>query len=53
MKTILNTLGLEEERVWIRWISAAEGVKFARTISEFTSAIKKLGPNPIKNNWSV
>lgn len=53
LKTILNTLGLEEERVWIRWISAAEGVKFARTISEFTSAIKKLGPNPIKNNWSV
>lgn len=53
LKTILTTLGLEEERVWIRWISAAEGVKFARTISEFTSAIKKLGPNPIKNNWSV
>ncbi len=53
LKTILNTLGLEEERICIKWISAAEGVKFARTINEFTSAIRKLGPNPIKNNWSV
>ena len=53
LKTILTTLGLEDDRVWIRWISAAEGVKFARTMTEFTNAIKKLGPNPIKNNWSV
>ena len=53
LKTILTTLGLEDDRVWIRWISAAEGTKFARTMNEFTSAIKKLGPNPIKNNWSI
>ena len=53
LKTVLTTLGLEDDMVWIRWISAAEGAKFARTMNEFTRAIKKLGPNPIKNNWSI
>jgi len=53
LKTILATLGLEEERVWVRWISAAEGVKFSRTMNELTRAIKKLGPNPMKRDWSI
>ncbi len=53
LKTILSTLGLEDDRVWIRWISAAEGVKFARTMNEVTQTIKKLGPNPMKSDWSI
>ncbi|MBA7629873.1 hypothetical protein ES703_37380 [subsurface metagenome] len=53
LKTILATLGLEDDRVWIRWISAAEGAKFARTMNEVTQTIKKLGPNPIKSDWSI
>ncbi len=53
LKTILATLGLEDDRVWIRWISAAEGPKFARTMNEITQAIKKMGPNPMKSDWSI
>jgi len=53
LKTILKTLGLEDERVWIRWISAAEGPKFARTMNEVTQTIKKLGPNPMKTDWFI
>ena len=53
LKATLSTLGIEQERVWIRWISAAEGPKFARTMNEFTEAIKKLGPNPIGKDWSI
>ena len=53
LKTILSTLGLEEDRVWIRWISAAEGPKFAKTMNEITQAIKKMGPNPMKNDWTI
>ena len=53
LKTILSTLGLEDDRVWVKWISAAEGAKFARTMNEVTQAIKKLGPNPIKKDWSI
>ena len=53
LKTMLATLGLEDERVWVRWISAAEGAKFARTMNEITQKTKKLGPNPMKSDWSI
>ena len=53
LKTMLATLGLEDERVWVRWISAAEGAKFARTMNEVTQETKKLGPNPMKGDWSI
>ena len=53
LKTILKTLGLDDDRVWVRWISASEGAKFARTMREFTEAMRKKGPNPLKNRWSI
>ena len=53
LKTILSTLGLEEDRVWIKWISAAEGPKFAKTMNEITQAMKKMGPNPMKSDWTI
>lgn len=53
LQNILETLGIEKERVWIRWISASEGQKFADTMREMTDAIKKLGPNPISEKWNI
>ena len=53
LKNILETLGLEEERVWIRWVSASEGQKFADTVTEMVDTIKKLGPNPIPTRWDI
>jgi len=53
LKSILKTLGLGDDRVWIRWISASEGRQYADTISEMTSHLKKLGPNPVKKFWSL
>jgi len=53
LKSILKTLGLDDDRVWIRWISASEGRRYADTISEMTSHLKKLGPNPVKKYWSL
>jgi coenzyme F420-reducing hydrogenase delta subunit len=49
----LDTLGLENDRVWLRWIGADEGKKFADTISEMTDELKKMGPNPMAKNWSL
>lgn len=49
LKEILKAVGFEEERIYLRWISASEGQKFANTISEITEEIKKLGPNPFRN----
>jgi F420-non-reducing hydrogenase iron-sulfur subunit len=53
LKTILDTLGLDKDRVWLRWISASEGAKFAETMKEITSEMKKKGPNPLKEQWPV
>ena len=53
LENILGTLGLEKERVWLRWISASEGQKFADTMKEMTEAVRKLGPNPITKHWNL
>ncbi len=53
LKTVLSTLGLEDDRVEIKWISAAEGAKFARTMNEVTDSARKLGPNPMGKDWSI
>ena len=53
LKSILDTLGLENERVWLRWIGADEGQKFADTVAEMTEEMKKLGPNPMAADWSL
>lgn len=53
LKSILKTLGLDDERVWIRWVSASEGKRYADTISEMTSHLRKIGPNPVTKYWSL
>ncbi len=53
LKTILNTLDLEDKRIWLRWISAAEGRKYANTMIEITGKLKAMGHNPIKDYWSI
>ncbi len=49
LKKILKELGLEDDRVWLRWISASEGGRFMTTIKEITAEIKKKGPNPLRS----
>jgi F420-non-reducing hydrogenase iron-sulfur subunit len=44
MKKMLEQLGLEPGRVRLEWVSAAEGDKFARVVTEFTEEIRALGP---------
>jgi len=48
LKKMLKQLGMNEKRLRLEWISAAEGEKFARVITEFTQELKELGPNPLK-----
>lgn len=43
-KMLLHQFGIEPERLRLEWISAAEGVRFAQVVAEFTEQIKKLGP---------
>ena len=48
LKTIFASLGLEEARIRLSWISASEGPRYADVVKEFTETIRELGPNPIK-----
>ncbi|MDD2777362.1 MAG: hydrogenase iron-sulfur subunit [Methanocellales archaeon] len=46
-KELMKTLGLEEQRLRLEWISASEGEKFASVIKEFVEDLKSVGPNPL------
>lgn len=48
VKTCLEGLGWEPERVEMITMSAGMGERFAQTALEFTENIKKLGPSPAK-----
>jgi F420-non-reducing hydrogenase iron-sulfur subunit len=45
LKNLLSTMGFEKSRFEVKWVSAAEGAKFAEVIREFVEEIKALGPS--------
>ena len=40
----LDYLGIEPERFDVQWVSASEGRRFSRVVSEFTEKVSQLGP---------
>jgi hypothetical protein len=50
MKKLIKDAGLEPERLRLEWISASEGEKFSKVVTEFTGQIKKLGPSGVKKD---
>lgn len=53
LKKLMEQLGVDEKRLKLEWISAAEGEKFAKIITEFTKELKDIGPNPMKQEVTV
>jgi F420-non-reducing hydrogenase iron-sulfur subunit len=53
LKSILGELGLDEDRVWLRWISASEGGLFAETIREMVANLKEKGPSTLARSWAL
>ena len=47
-KKILKDVGLDDKRVRLDWVSAAEGEKFQQVITDFVNEVKALGPNPLR-----
>ena len=41
---LLEFLGIEEQRLRLEWVSAAEGKRFSQLINEFTQEVAQLGP---------
>jgi len=44
LKRILREFGVDERRLRLEWVSAAEGEKFAKVSTEFTEEVRALGP---------
>ena len=51
LKTIFQEMGVDPDRIWLRWISASEGQRFAETIHEMVDSLKQKGPNPLGSLW--
>lgn len=53
LKRLLKDLGIEEQRVRLEWISAAEGEKVQRVVNEMVSQLRKLGPLGVPERFSM
>jgi F420-non-reducing hydrogenase iron-sulfur subunit len=51
LKELLKFTGFQAERLYLDWISAAEGVRFAELVRAFTQKIKALGPSHLKTSY--
>ena len=48
VRKVADILGIEDERVRLKWIATSEGPIFAQTIEDMVRDLKKLGPSPFK-----
>ncbi|NLI62886.1 MAG: hydrogenase iron-sulfur subunit [Methanosarcinaceae archaeon] len=48
IKSMLDEMGIEDERLQLQWISASEGQQYAAFVNEMTEKIRKLGPSPFR-----
>ena len=53
LRRLLHTLGVEDERLRLEWISAAEGGVFAETIKELVGQLRELGPSPFRKETAA
>jgi F420-non-reducing hydrogenase iron-sulfur subunit len=53
LKSMLRVLGIDEDRVQLRWISASDGVLFREIITEMVDNLKAKGPNRMKDPWKI
>ena len=44
MHRLLEYVGIEEQRLLVEWVSAAEGNRFAEMATEFAAQVRELGP---------
>jgi len=47
VKRLLGKCGLELGRLRLEWVSASEGERFAKLMTEFTKQVTELGPSPV------
>ena len=45
LHSLMTFVGLEPERLRLDWVSASEGDRFAKIMTEFTESVRALGPS--------
>jgi F420-non-reducing hydrogenase iron-sulfur subunit len=53
MKQLLEFSGIESDRLLLKWVSSAEGPRFAQVVTEFVEKIRSLGPSPLRQSNSL
>src|SRR5512136_317893 len=53
MKKLLEDAGIDPTRLRLEWVSASEGEKFSKVVTEFTEQVRKLGPSKVKKDEIV
>lgn len=48
MKKLLAFSGIEAERLCLKWVSSAEGPRFAQVVTDFVEQIRQLGPSRMR-----
>jgi F420-non-reducing hydrogenase iron-sulfur subunit len=48
LKKLMEQMGMDPERLRLEWVSAAEGEKFAKVVTEFTNMLKDKGQCQLK-----
>ena len=44
VRTVLEHLGIDSGRLYLDWVSASEGARFAELVTEFAGQVRRLGP---------
>jgi len=47
LKQLLEFSGVDPERLLLKWVSSAEGPRYAKVVTEFIEKIRSLGPSPL------
>lgn len=50
MHKLLDFTGIGFDRLYVDWVSASEGKRFAEVVTKFTNQVKAIGPMQLKNN---
>jgi len=48
LDNIFKTLGLDKDRIGLWWVSASEAPVYEKATNEFSQRVKKMGPNPLR-----
>lgn len=50
MHRLLEFTGIESDRLFVDWVSASEGKRFAEVVTKFTNLVQALGPLSLNGN---